>query len=119
MRYLRITPHSSWQHTLVIQMETLRDRLLEWATNSKFKDERVRHVRMQTMGRNAVKLNIPGSVDYDHDNEASKCVQKDLSEPADGAQFMVFFFRSLYDLLGRSQAAVAICPLGWQAAHSV
>ncbi len=64
------------------------DRLLEWATNPKFKGERVRYVRMQTMGRNAVKLNIPGGV-----------LQKDLSEPADHdcAQRMVFFYRSLYD----------------------
>lgn len=38
------------------------------------------------MGRNAVKLNVPGGV-----------LQKDLSEPADGAQRMVFFYRSLYD----------------------
>lgn len=62
------------------------DRLLEWATNPKFKGERIRYVRMRTMGRNAVKLNVPGGV-----------LQKDLSEPADGAQRMVFFYRSLYD----------------------
>lgn len=62
------------------------DRLLEWATNPKFKAERVRYVRMRTMGRKAVKLNIPGGV-----------LQKDFSEPADGAQRMVFFYRSLYD----------------------
>ena len=62
------------------------DRLLEWATNPKFKAARVRFVRMRTMGRNAVKLNVPGGV-----------LQKDLSEPADGTQRMVFFYRSLYD----------------------
>ncbi len=38
------------------------------------------------MGRNAVKLNIPGGV-----------LQKDLSEHANGAQRMVFFCRSLFD----------------------
>jgi hypothetical protein len=38
------------------------------------------------MEKNAVKLNVPGGV-----------LQKDLSEPADGAQRMVFFYRSLYD----------------------
>jgi hypothetical protein len=38
------------------------------------------------MGRKAVKLNIPGGV-----------LHKDLSEPADGAQRLVFFYRSLYD----------------------
>ncbi len=62
------------------------DRLLEWATNPKFKAERVRFVRMRTMGRKAVKLNIPGGV-----------LQKDLSEPADGAQRLVFYYLSLYD----------------------
>lgn len=62
------------------------DKLLEWATNPKFKAERVRHIRMRSMGKKALKLNIPGGV-----------LQKDFSEPADGAQRMVFFFRSLYD----------------------
>jgi hypothetical protein len=38
------------------------------------------------MGKQAVKLNIPGGV-----------LQKDFSEPADGAQRMIFFYRSLYD----------------------
>jgi hypothetical protein len=62
------------------------DRLLEWATNPKFKAQRVRYVRMRTMGKHAVKLNMPGGV-----------LQKDFSEPADGAQRMIFFYRSLYD----------------------
>lgn len=62
------------------------DRLLEWATNPNFKAERVRYVRMRTMGKHAVKLNMPGGV-----------LQKDFSEPADGAQRMIFFYRSLYD----------------------
>jgi hypothetical protein len=61
------------------------DRLLEWATNPDFKAERVRYVRMRTMGKHAVKLNMPGGV-----------LQKDFSEPADGAQRMIFFYRSLY-----------------------
>ncbi len=61
------------------------DKLLEWVTNPNFKAERVRFVRMRTMGRKAVKLNIPGGV-----------LEKDLSEPANGAQRMVFFYRSLY-----------------------
>jgi hypothetical protein len=38
------------------------------------------------MGKQAVKLNMPGGV-----------LQKDFSEPADGAQRMIFFYRSLYD----------------------
>jgi len=38
------------------------------------------------MGKTAVKLNMPGGV-----------LQKDFSEPADGAQRMIFFYRSLYD----------------------
>ena len=62
------------------------DRLLEWATNPNFKAERVRYVRMRTMGKQAVKLNMPGGV-----------LRKDFSEPADGAQRMIFFYRSLYD----------------------
>jgi hypothetical protein len=42
--------------------------------------------RRRQIGKDAAKLNISGGV-----------LQKDLSEPADGAQRMVFFYRSLYD----------------------
>ena len=62
------------------------DRLLEWATHPKFKADRIRFTKMRTMGRKAVKLNIPGGV-----------LQKDFTEPADGAQRIVFYFRSMYD----------------------
>ena len=65
------------------------DKLLEWATNPKFRPDRIRYVKMRTMGKKAVKqlkLNIPGGVMW-----------KVFSEPEDGCQHMVFFFRSLYD----------------------
>jgi hypothetical protein len=32
------------------------DRLLEWASNPKFRADRIRYVKMKTMGRKAVKL---------------------------------------------------------------
>ena len=60
--------------------------MLEWASNPKFRSDRIRFVKMKTMGKKAVKLNIPAGV-----------MQKDFSEPADGAQRMVFFYRSCYD----------------------
>ena len=66
--------------------DTHGDRLLEWATNKQFQTDRIRYVKMKTMGKKAVKLNIPAGV-----------MQKDLSEPEDGCQRMVFFYRSLYD----------------------
>ena len=56
-----------------------RDRLLEWASHPKFRPDRIRYVKMRTMGKKAIKLNIPAGV-----------LQKDFSEPADGAQHMVF-----------------------------
>jgi hypothetical protein len=40
------------------------------------------------MGKKAIKFNIPAGV-----------LQKDFSEPADGAQRMVFFYRSLYNAI--------------------
>jgi hypothetical protein len=43
---------------------------------------------MKTIRKKAVKLNIPADV-----------LQKDFSKPADGAQRMVFFYRSLYDAI--------------------
>ena len=64
------------------------DRLLEWASHPKFRSDRIRYVKMRTMGKKAIKLNIPAGV-----------LQKDFSEPADGAQRMVFFYRSLYDAI--------------------
>ena len=64
------------------------DWMLEWATNPKYKGDRIRYVKMKTMGNKAVKLNIPAGVQ-----------EKDFSEPADGAQQMVFFYRSLYDAI--------------------
>ena len=62
------------------------DRMLEWATNPKFRPDRIRYTKMKTMGKKAVRLNIPAGV-----------MHKDFTEPADGCQRMVFFFRSMYD----------------------
>ena len=62
------------------------DSLLLWATNPKFKGDRIRFMKMRTMRRKAVKLNIPDGVQ-----------QRDFTVRADGSQRMVFFFRSLYD----------------------
>ena len=62
------------------------DNLLLWATNPKFKGDRIRFMKMRTMRKKAVKLNIPDGVQ-----------QRDFTERADGSQRIVFFFRSLYD----------------------
>jgi hypothetical protein len=64
------------------------DRLLEWASNPKFRADRIQYVKMKTMGRKAVKLNITEGV-----------LQNDFSEPADGAQRMVFIYHSIYDAI--------------------
>ncbi len=69
-----------------ISGEAEGDRLLLWATNPKFRGDRIRFLKMKTMRKKAVKLNIPDGVQ-----------ERDFSEPADGCQRMVFFFRSLYD----------------------
>jgi hypothetical protein len=69
-----------------ISGEAVGDRLLLWATNPKFKGGRIRFMEMKTMRKKAVKLNIPDGVR-----------ERDFSEPADGCQRMVFFYRSLYD----------------------
>ena len=64
------------------------DRMLEWATNPKFRANRVRFSKMKTMGKKAVKLHIPAGV-----------MQRDFTEKADGCQRLVFFFRSIYDAI--------------------
>jgi hypothetical protein len=60
--------------------------MLQWATNPKFRPDRIRYTKMKTMGKKAVRLNIPAGV-----------MHKDFTEPADGCQRLVFFFRSMYD----------------------
>ncbi len=64
------------------------DRLLEWASNPRFKADRICSAKIRTMGKKAVDLNIPGGV-----------MSRDFTDKADGSQRMVFFFRSLYDAI--------------------
>ena len=62
--------------------------MLEWATNPKFKANRIRFTKMRTMGKKAIDLNIPGGV-----------MSRDFTEKADGSQRLIFFYRSLYDAI--------------------
>jgi hypothetical protein len=75
-------------HTSGASGDSHGDRLLEWATNPKFKKDRIRFTRMRTMGKKAVDLNMPGGV-----------MSRDFTEPEDGPQRLVFFYRSLYDAI--------------------
>ena len=75
-------------HTSGASGDAHGDKLLEWATNPKFKKDRIRFTRMRTMGKKAVDLNIPGGV-----------MSRDFTQPEDGPQRLVFFFRSLYDAI--------------------
>ena len=73
-------------HTVGATGDKHGDRLLEWASNPQYKASRIRYSKMKTMGKKAIDLNIPGGV-----------MSRDFTEPADGSQRLVFFFRSLYD----------------------
>jgi hypothetical protein len=75
-------------HTSGASGDAHGDKLLEWATNPEFKKDRIRYTRMRTMGKKAIDLNIPGGV-----------MSRDFTEPDDGPQRLVFFFRSLYDAI--------------------
>ena len=75
-------------HTVGATGDKHGDRMLEWATNPKFKARRIRYTSMKTMGKKAVDLNIPAGV-----------LSRDFTERADGSQRLVFFFRSLYDAI--------------------
>ena len=75
-------------HTVGATGDKHGDRMLEWATNPKFKARRIRYTSMKTMGKKAVDLNIPAGV-----------MSRDFTERADGSQRLVFFFRSLYDAI--------------------
>ena len=75
-------------HTSGASGDAHGDKLLEWATNPKFRAERIRYTRMRNMAAKAVDLNIPGGV-----------YERDFSEKADGLQRMVFYYRSFYDAI--------------------
>ena len=75
-------------HTSGASGDAHGDKLLEWATNPKFRAERIRYTKMRTMAAKAVDLNIPGGV-----------YERDFSEKADGLQRMVFYYRSFYDAI--------------------
>ena len=62
------------------------DRLLEWVTSPEFRAQQVRYRRMHTFSRVAVDEYVPeGGVQ-----------RADFTEPLDGCQRLIFFFRSLY-----------------------
>ena len=75
-------------HTVGGSGDAHGDKMLEWATNPKFKANRIRFTKMRTMGKKAIDLNIPGGV-----------MSRDFTEKADGSQRLIFFYRSLYDAI--------------------
>jgi hypothetical protein len=96
------------------------DRLLEWVTSPEFRAQQVRYRRMRTFSRAAVKEYVPEGVQ-----------RVDFTEPLDGCQRLIFFFRSLYDAIkellknsrfsGRqyTQAEVKFHPNGLRAYNTI
>jgi hypothetical protein len=96
------------------------DRLLEWVTSPEFRAQQVRYRRMRTFSRAVVDEYVPEGVQ-----------RADFTEPLDGCQRLIFFFRSLYDAIkellknsrfnGRqyTQAEVKFHPNGLRAYNTV
>jgi len=96
------------------------DRLLEWVTSPEFRAQQVRYRRMRTFSRAAVNEYVPEGVQ-----------RVDFTEPLDGCQRLIFFFRSLYDAIkellknsrfsGRqyTQAEVKFHPNGLRAYNTI
>ena len=83
------------------------DRLLEWVTSPEFRAQQVRYRRMHTFSRAAVDEYVPeGGVQ-----------RADFTEPLDGCQRLIFFFRSLYnaikELLKKFLKTLRLFPSTW------
>jgi hypothetical protein len=77
--------HITLLGVLVITGDAHVDKMLEWATNRKFKVNRITYSKMKTMGKKAIDQNIPGSV-----------LSRKFTEKADGSQRLIFIYPSLY-----------------------
>ena len=60
--------------------------MLQWASHPKYSPHHVRPLSMKTLHKKAVEENVPDGV-----------MREDFTEPLDGAQTMMFYFRSMYD----------------------
>ena len=96
------------------------DRLLEWCTSPQYRAEQVRYSKIRTLSKNAVKTYVPDGIQ-----------REDFTEPLDGSQRLVFYFRCLYDAIkellrnarfnGRqyTQAEVRFNPIGRRVYNSI
>ena len=64
------------------------DRLLEWATSPEFRAQQVRYRKMCPFSKAVINEYVPEGVQ-----------RVDFTEPLDGCQRLIFFFRSLYDAI--------------------
>jgi len=64
------------------------DRMLEWASNPKFRSKNVRYGSIHTLAEHAIEEHIPDGV-----------MKADFTEELDGSQRLIFFWRSLYDAI--------------------
>ena len=96
------------------------DRLLEWATSPEFHAQQIRYRKMRTFSKAVINEYVPEGVQ-----------RVDFTEPLDGCQRLIFFFRSLYDAIkellknsrfrGRqyTQAEVKFHPDGLRAYNTI
>jgi hypothetical protein len=64
------------------------DRILEWCTNPQYSAQHVRHNNVRSLSAKAIKEFVPDGVQ-----------SADFTEPLDGSQRLIFYFRCLYDAI--------------------
>ena len=64
------------------------DRMLEWASNPKYRSRSLRYGSMHTLAEHAIHEFVPDGV-----------MQADFTEALDGSQRLLFFWRCLYDAI--------------------
>ena len=62
------------------------DRMLEWASNPAFRSKNVRSLKMKTLHTKSIAEHVPDGV-----------FREDFTETKDGAQKLIFSYRSLYE----------------------
>ena len=66
--------------------ERASKRMLQWAGHPQYRPQHVRPLTMKALHKKAVDENVPDG-----------CMREDFTEPLDGAQKMIFYFRSMYE----------------------
>ena len=75
-------------HVRSRQSEASGDRMLEWCSSPEYRSQNIRFRKTRTLSKKAIDAYIPEGIQ-----------RADFTEPLDGNQRLIFFFRCLYDAI--------------------